>query len=286
MKRRHRQIGRQRWIVCGVLIAALTMALSTVLVSHAATVVLTKLHMTDQPGSNKAAVVHFSSGVKSVYFDYSVDAPYAADNGQVQVYRGGTTGLVLATSSLLFSVGGQLYAQLQPSTGGTWPDGSYCTVLLLDGVPDTANGQAPLAWTVGNVNSVPCPNPKSAGPGSATSPPATIAPSGSTTPTATPTGTATAPTLLKFRVSSHSVVRAHHSGNVRVTVSDSSGPVAGVTIKVNGRSAGIPKIMKGKTGAKGVATFHNVKPSRAGKLAISASKAGYHTSTYTLRVGG
>jgi len=81
-------------------------------------------------------------------------------------------------------------------------------------------------------------------------------------------------------------VRAHHSGNVRVTVRDSSGLVAGVSIKVNGRSAGIPKILTGKTGAKGVATIHKVKPSRAGKLTISATKAGYRTSTYTLHVAG
>ena len=283
MNRRHRLFGRRPWAPLAVLVATLAMALSTVPVSHAATVVLTKLHMTDQPGSSKSAVVHFSSGVKTVYFDYSVDAPYAADNGQVQVYGGGTTGPVLASSPLLFSVGGQLYAQLPPSGGGAWPDGAYCTVLVLDGVPDTANGQAPLAWTVGNVNSVACPNPKSA---AATSPPTTTPPSGSTTPTATPTSTTTTPALLKFRVSSRSVVRVHHSGNVRVTVRDCSGPVAGVRIKINGRSAGIAKILNGKTGAKGVATIHNVKPSRAGKLAISATKAGYHTSTYTLRVGG
>jgi len=282
MNRRHRLFGRRRWALYAVLVAALAMTLSTVPVSHAATVVLTKLHMTNQPGSNQPPVVHFSSGV-SVYFDYSVDAPYAADNGQVQVYGGGTTGPVLGSSPLLFSVGGQLYAQLQPSAGGAWPAGAYCTVLVIDGVPDTANGQAPVAWTVGNVSSVACPNPKSAG---ATSPPATTPPSGSTTPSATPTGTTATPALLKFRVSSHSVVRAHHSGNVRVSVRDSSGPVAGVKIKINGRSAGIPKILTGKTGAKGVATIHNVKPSRAGKLAISATKAGYHTSTYTLHVGG
>ncbi len=271
-----------RWALYAILVATLAAALSTASVSHAATVVLTKLHMTDQPGSSKSPVVHFSSG-GSIYFDYSVDAPYASDNGQVQVYGGGTTGPVLGSSPLLFSVGGQLYAQLQPSGGGAWPAGAYCTVLVIDGVPDTANGQAPLAWTVGNVNSVACPNPKSAG---ATPPPATTPPSGSTTPTATPTSTTATPTLLKFRVSSHSTVRAHHSGNVRVTVRDSSGLVAGVRIKINGRSAGIPKILNGKTGAKGVATIHNVKPSRAGKLAISATKAGYHTSTYTLRVGG
>jgi len=266
-----------RWALCAVLVAALAMALSAVLVSHAAAVNLTKLQMTDRPGSDQVAVATFSSGVKTVYFDYSVDAPYSG-NGQVQVYSGGTAGPVVASSSLFFGVQGPLYTSIEPSAGGAWPDGEYCTVVIIDGVPDTINGKAPLAWTVGNHSSVPCPNPKSAG---ATSPPATAPPSGSTTPTATP-----APGLSKFRVSSHSVVRAHHSGNVRVTVRDSSGPVAGVSIKINGRSAGIAKILTGKTGAKGVATIHSVKPSRAGKLAISATKAGYRTSTYTLHVAG
>lgn len=117
-------------------------------------------------------------------------------------------------------------------------------------------------------------------------PTATPAPTATSTSTPTPTAT---PKSLHVAVSG--TLRANHSGTLRVTVSDpppgmhgSDGPVAGATIRLDARSVGIKKVLMMRTSARGVATFRNVHPRRAGVATLKVSKTGFPSVAVPVKV--
>jgi hypothetical protein len=106
------------------------------------------------------------------------------------------------------------------------------------------------------------------------------------TPTLTPTPTATAteqPPALTISV--RGTLRVNHSGTLRVVVSDAretadlpqqmNVPLAGARVVIDGRAAGIARVRKATTDARGMAVFKSLRPTRAGTVIIRASLAGY-----------
>jgi hypothetical protein len=211
--------------------------------AHASTVALSALHMAAVPGANRPAVKNVKSGIKTVYFDYSV-VTESSDSGVVDVLAGGIHGNVVASASLFFGTQNSLYVSLPAPGKGAWAVGGFCTVLLVDGLRTTMNGQMPLAWSVGSAHPPQCKPPKA------------------TPMTATATGN----------------LRANKSGAVVVTVKSPRGPVSGATVKLDGSSVGISKIRQETTGSKGTCTFSKVTPRRAGTITITATKAKYRTA--------
>lgn len=214
--------------------------------TEAATVALGSMHMAASPGARQRAVSHFPSGVATVYFDYSVLAPYAGDAGTVAVYRGGTHGRPIAQFLLILSLPTALYVTLK-SASGTWPDGGYCTVLTLNDRPDSMNGRMPIGWTVGH-------------------------------------GTIPASCAQQLHIAM-TVRTASAQSTLQFTVTDPQRhPVANAAVRVNGTAAGISRTLHARTGPKGRATFRTLHGLHAGTLTITASHPGYRTVTLTLPV--
>jgi hypothetical protein len=181
-------IVRQHRLHVAALVAALViLAILGIPASRAASVVITNTFMTDQPGPHQVQETIVPSGVSSVYFDYTVDSP-SSDTCEVEVYAEGTAGISIATGILACSQAGANFVTL-PAPSGTWADGGYCTVLYIDGVPDSLSGHMPLSWAVGTGTPPSCPEPVvTVG---ATLTPVTGTPVTATPPTATPTSAPT-----------------------------------------------------------------------------------------------
>jgi Beta-propeller repeat len=114
-----------------------------------------------------------------------------------------------------------------------------------------------------------------------------------TPPIVTPTFTRTV-TPKSLHVAVSGVLRANHLGTLRVTVSDpepaiqpggsSSGPLAGVNVRLDARSVGIKTALKTITNGQGVATFRKVHPLRPGVATLKVSKTGFASVTRRVRV--
>lgn len=219
----------------------------------AATVALAHTHMAAKPGSHQRTVKRFSAGVKAVYFDYSVLAPDATDAGEVRVFAGGVHGKVIASAPIILSLTTSLFATLQPEAGH-WPKGSYCTVLYLDGAPDAANGRMPVGWAVGSAHIPSC-------------------------------GRARVSHSVIASITVHGALRVGLTTTLHVVVRDGKRkPVAGASVRLDGRTSGMARRRSVTTGSHGVATFKHLRPQRAGSVSITASHAGYTPRTVHLAV--
>jgi hypothetical protein len=273
--------------------------------------------MTDQPGPHQIRETILASGVRSVYFDYTVDSP-SSDTCEVDVYAEGTSGIPIATGVLACSQAGANFVTL-PAPGGAWADGGYCTVLYIDGVPDSLSGQMPLSWAIGNGTPPSCPEPVATPIPTPTqitgTPPtatATNTPTNTPTPTFTPSPTATAvpsppsptPTLTNtatptttpsptpkpqptsvveeplkhFVLTIDNPLHVNRTGRLRFWVQGTHGKaISGATVKVDGRKAGIGHILSGHTDRSGSVSFSNVRPTRVAILSVRATKIAYAT---------
>ena len=134
------------------------------------------------------------------------------------------------------------------------------------------------------------------------SPTPTQAPTSTATPTVTPTATSTAtPTATtvvpRLKISVRGSLRAHHTGSMQVTVSsgpliprvnahdaNASARVTGARVTVDGRKVGMKQVLHGKTNQRGIATFKNLHPLKAGTVKVSATKAGFVSATIKVSV--
>jgi len=218
--------------------AVILLALYFAVPAHGATVSLSHVHVSLHPGANKPAVYALPSGLRTIYFDYTVAAPYSSDTGQIVVYANGTKGAPVAEATLIFDLSAALYATLQPQTG-TFPDGGYCAVLVVDGQPDTDGDRMPIGWTIGK-------------------------------------GTLPAPCSKKLGIGSISIHRSHELAGISLVVRDNHRrAVAGASVRLDGHSAGLPHVLSAKTNENGVATFSGLRIMHPGSLTITASKPGY-----------
>jgi hypothetical protein len=212
----------------------------------AATVALNDVHMAAVAGSNRPAVTHISSGANAVYFDYTVITPSSGDTGEIKVFAGTPAGKLVASANLIFSIGASFYAKLAP-TQGTWPDGSYCSVLYIDGVPASVNGAMPIGWSAGKVTTPGCRLP-----------------------------------ALHIKVSG--TLHTGKSGKLTVAVQGSQKAAAKALIKLNGTGVGISKAYQAHANSHGQYTFKHLKPKHKGAIVVSASKPGFRNGHRTVQV--
>ena len=131
-------------------------------------------------------------------------------------------------------------------------------------------------------------------PTSTLTPTPTQTPTSTATPTATSTATAVVPRL---KLSVKGSLRARHSGSMQVTVSsgptaagvdahyaDPSAGVTGARVTVDGHKVGMKRVLHGKTDRRGITTFKNLHPLKAGTIKVSATKAGFVSAAITVRV--
>lgn len=233
---------------CVVALFAAVLTFDSSLVS-AATVALSGLHMARVAGANRPATQRFTSGTKTVYFDYSV-VTESSDTGSVEVLDGGPKGKVVSSAPLFFGTSNSLYVSLKSATKSAWPTGSYCTILLVDGARSTMEGQAPVAWSVGSANPPACRD-------------------GQATP---------------LYLSESGTLRAKHTGTVTVTVRGPDVPVAGATVTLKGSSVGLAKTLHGRTNVQGVYRFKKVLPHKSGTIVITASKSKFAPAKEDIKV--
>jgi hypothetical protein len=127
-------------------------------------------------------------------------------------------------------------------------------------------------------------------------PQATSTPTSTATPTATPTPS---PTTTSAPIATNTVLvlsslaltvtgslREAKSGSLHVLVQNAStgDPVAAARVLLDGRRVGISSIRKSKTDSKGAATFKHVRPTKTGKLLLTASKSGMVSAKKQLKV--
>lgn len=231
-------------------LAALALALSgsAILPAHAATVALSGTHMAAQAGSRKPPVTKFPSGTPTVYFDYTVVTP-AQDTGQVEVFAGGVSGKPVASASLFFGAATSLDVPLKPASG-SWADGSYCTVLSIDGRRSDLGGAMPIAWTVGAASPARCAAKK----------------------------------LRPLHIGVHGKLRARHKNTITITVSGPRHPIGKALVRLDGSAVGMPKRHEAYTNGRGMVTFKGLKPRRTGEVQVTASKAKFETAGTTVRV--
>jgi hypothetical protein len=142
-----------------------------------------------------------------------------------------------------------LSAALRPASGA-WPDGGYCTVLLVGGEPDLANGTMPIGWTVG-------------------------------------TGTVPHACAPRLRFDAVSSADVRHVVLLRMTIGDSTGrKVAGAAVTVDGSSAGMVRAMTGTTSKGGVVVFSGMRVKHAGSLKIRVAKKGFRSAVLVLPIRG
>jgi hypothetical protein len=267
-----------------------------------------------------------TSGVRNVYFDYTIDVP-SADTCEVDIYAEGTSGIPVATGILACSQAGANFVTL-PAPGGTWADGGYCTVLFIDDIPDSLSGQMPLSWAIGTGTPPACTEPvitpvatptritgtpptatatgtptstatptftpsptATAAPATPTAtaapatPAATPAPTNTATPTATPTPTPKPPPtsvveepLKHFVLMIDNPLHVNRTGRLHLWVQGTHGKaISGVTVTVDGRKAGVRRILSGHTDRFGNIFFSNVRPTRSAILSVRATKLAYAT---------
>ena len=212
----------------------------------AATVALSDVHMAAVAGSNRPAVTHIPSGTAAVYFDYTVITPSSGDTGEIKVFAGTPTGKLVASANLIFSIGASFYAKLAP-TQGTWPDGSYCSVLYIDGIPASVNRAMPIGWSVGKVTTPGCRLP-----------------------------------ALHVKVSG--TLHTGKSGKLTVSVQGSQKAAAKALIKLNGTGVGISKAYQAHANSHGQYTFKHLKPKHKGAIVVAASKPGFRNGHQTVQV--
>lgn len=181
---------RRRYHLLVALLAAVFLPeLRGATVGHADSVVVTDTYTSTVAGAAQVPVSHFPSGTQIVYFDYTVATPSASDVGIVNVDIGNTTGPFLAAAPLDFRTAGSKYVALS-TPSGIFPDGGYCVILKVNGVPQSIANNVPYAFTVGVVPyAFTCPNP----------PPDVSTPTATATvpPSATPTGAPATPTATR-----------------------------------------------------------------------------------------
>jgi hypothetical protein len=214
--------------------------------ASAATVALSDVHMAAKSGANQPSAVHFPTKTGMVYFDYTVITPSAGDSGQIKVFAGSPSGKLIASADLIFGIAASFYATLAPA-GGVWPDGSYCSVLYIDGATEALNGAMPIGWSVGKVTTPGC-------------------------------------TLRSLHLKVSTTVHVVHGGRISVLVRGPKHPVRSAVVKLNGSSVGLPAIREAQTNSAGACTFKRVKPARTGTIIITASKPGFRSAKKTLTV--
>jgi hypothetical protein len=207
--------------------------------------------MAGRPGANQTAVTHFPTSTQKVYFDYTVVTPSGSDTGEVEVFAGSPSGALVASSSLIFAVSSSFDAVLQPAKG-PWPEGSYCSVLLIDGQRATAGGRMPIGWSVGTAP--------------------------------VPTCNKTSEPALNIRTMG--TLQSGHKGTLRVLVQSSSKAVAGVSVSLDGSNVGMTHQHHATTGAKGYCRFAGILPRRQGHVVLIAHKQGYRVASATVSVAG
>jgi hypothetical protein len=177
----------QRGPMHGIIAAALLLAALSPATSHADSAVISSTEMGANGQAGESPVTVFPTGVAVVYFDFTVVTPSSSDTAEVDVYAGGTGGSPVATSGQpLVDTGFYPVPLLPPGNATSWPDGGYCTVLKIDGVPTSLGGALPIPWIVGNATLPSC--ALSAGNQPTAIPTGTL---GLTTPTPAVTGTIT-----------------------------------------------------------------------------------------------
>lgn len=308
---------QHRWRITALVAALMVLGLYEIPASRAASVVISNPFMTDLPGPHQIRETVLASGARNVYFDYTVDAP-SADACQVDVYAEGTSGIPISTGMLACSQAGANFVTL-PAPGGTWADAGYCTVLYIDGIPDSLSGQMPLSWAIGTGTPPNCTEPVitvGATPTQITGTPSTPTPTGTPTSTATPTlipsptsttapatptatpvptNTATltptpSPTpkpqptsvveepLKHFVLMIDNPLHVNRTGRLHFWIQGTHGKaISGVTVTVDGRKAGMRRILSGHTDRFGNIFFSNIRPTRSAILWVRATKIAYAT---------
>lgn len=218
----------------------------TALPVSAATVALTGTHMAAKAGSNRPSVTHFRSKTRAVYFDYTVVTPSSNDTGEIKIFAGTPSGKLMASASLVFGVAASFDAKLAPAKGA-WADGSYCSVLYVDGVAQTLGGAMPIGWSVGKVTQPGCKNP-----------------------------------ALHIKVSGK--LRVGQSRSLAVTVRASHHPVHHALVELKGSGVGLTSVYQGYTNSKGTYTFRAIKPSQKGSVVITATKKNFRSAKKTIAV--
>jgi hypothetical protein len=181
--------------VVAALVAAMTLA--PVHVTHASVLSISGAYMASEPSNPAPQTSNYAHGVTEEYFDYTIQTGSVSDTASINVYSGGTSGTPVGSVVLNTFSTGDLYTPLNLSL----PDGGYCTVLLINGVPTQASdGSTPVAWTVGSGTMPSCPEP--ADTTSTSTPTSTAIPLATNTPvggaTATPQATATGSPTATF----------------------------------------------------------------------------------------
>ncbi|GAC1509872.1 MAG: hypothetical protein NVS2B16_09140 [Chloroflexota bacterium] len=186
VKRLHVTFQRRRCSIgLAVFLAVLVPIAQGITTGHADSVVLTDTYTSTTPGPSQVPIVHFPSGTTVVYFDYTVATPSSSDVGEVDVNIGSTTGPYITAAPLDLKTAGAKFVPIT-TTSRVYPDGAYCAILKINGVPQTIANGVPYAFTVGDVTyPFTCPNPP---PDSGTP---TVTPTSTATPTRTPSPTST-----------------------------------------------------------------------------------------------
>jgi len=227
-------------LILGLLVSASVGVLS----ASAATVALTGTHMAATAGSNRPAVTHFPRNTSTVYFDYTVVTPSAADNGRVEAFAGAPGGRLVASAQLFFGAAASFDAPLRPAHG-TWPDGSYCSVLYVDGTARTLNGVMPIGWSVGKSTSPGC-------------------------------------KLSSLHLQLTGALHIGRRSSLEVVVRGPHHPIHGALVQLNGSAVGISTAYQGKTNQQGSYTFHGLEPVHQGAVVITASKVNFRTVKKTV----
>jgi hypothetical protein len=163
---------------------------------------------------------------------------------------------------------------------------------LMNAANDKVNGAlnpTPTPTPTPTATPTMTPTPTQVTPSTATP---TVAPT--TTPTATPIATAV---VLRLKLSVRGSLRANRTGSISVSVSESSAArganvsrlalkarVTGASVSVDGRKVGITRVLHGKTDQRGIATFRNLRPVKAGTVKVSATKSGFVSASIKVTV--
>jgi plastocyanin len=274
----------KRWLVA--LCAIPVMGLAAVIAPHPIRAQSGQL-VDIQGNSYSPSVLTISVGdyVDWINFD-AVDHTATSDTGAwdtgtisgVQMLNGVT--VISGSEDIHFNTAGTYpyHDRFQPSMHGT--------IVVQEAATDSPT---PTATSTPAPTPTPTPTP-------------TQTPTSTATPTVTPTATSTAtptatPVVLRLKLAVKGSLRARHTGSMQVTVSsgpiasrsdahyaDPSARVTGVRVTVDGRKVGIPRILHGKTDQRGIATFKNLRPVKAGTVKVSAIKSGFVSASVKVSV--
>lgn len=147
--------GRRLALILSLAGTAVLSALSGATAGRAASASVSNVYMAGGNNPTDVHTVHFDSHVPYVDFNYTVDTPSVDDSGEVDVYVSNTNSSPLVISPVNLLASGPNYVPLYPPNGDSWNDGAYCTVFRINGVPQTNSGVGPIAWTVGQGQTLP-----------------------------------------------------------------------------------------------------------------------------------